>query len=70
MTEDEIKAELLIINTAIRNIMLVGQEYTTGSGASTRTFKAADIDKLRKYRQSLNRELREVTGCSGVVVGY
>ncbi len=70
MTEEEIKAELLIINTAIMNIMLVGQEYATGSGSSTRTFKAADIDKLRKYRQALNKELRQIMGISGTVVGF
>ena len=70
MTEDEINAELLIINTAIRNIMLVGQEYETGSGSSRRVFKATDIDKLRKYRQELNRELKQLTGLSGVVVGF
>ncbi len=69
-TTEKITAELEIITTAITNIMLTGQEYTTGSGASTRTFKMAGLPELRKYRVELENKLKGSTGKSGMLLGF
>ena len=70
MAEQEILDEIAVVNTAIRNIMLTGQEYTIKSEGSERTFKAADIDKLRSWRNELNQQLQDEQGTSGILVGF
>jgi hypothetical protein len=70
MTTEEIENELEIVSEAIRNIMLTGQEYTTGSGASSRTFKAASLADLRVYRVDLENKLKGSEGQSGMLLGY
>ena len=45
--------------------MKAGQEYVVGTGASSRTFKMADIDKLRNYRRELQRDLAIEQDCGG-----
>ena len=69
-TEAEYTEEISIVSTAIRNLIRTGQEYEIGSGNSRRTFEHADIDKLIKYRNSLNMELKTFNGVSGMQVGF
>lgn len=69
-TATEIQADIDIFREAIRNIALTGQKYEIGSGPSKRVFEAADLDKLRDYLASLENELANVNGTSGVLVGF
>ena len=69
-TEEEITAELEIITTAITNILLTGQKYQTGSGASTRVFEAANLSNLRQYRVELENKLKGAQGQSGMLLGF
>ena len=69
MTEDEILAEIAIVQTAITNISLTGQRYVVGTGASRREFEA-DLNKLRAYKTQLYNDLREVQQTSGLQVGF
>ena len=69
MTEDEILAEIAIVQTAITNIMLTGQRYVVGTGSSRREFEA-DLNKLRAYKTQLYNDLREVQQTSGLQVGF
>lgn len=70
MTKEEITAKINLYETAIDNILLTGQEYVVGTGSSARTFKAADISKLEKRVDNLYKKREELTGCSGIVVGF
>ena len=70
MTELEIQAEIIIVETAIRNIMLTGQSYTIGTGPSSRTFSAASLKDLREYLNSLKNNLSAVQGDSGILAGF
>lgn len=70
MTEDELTAEIAIVSIAITNILKTGQEYAIGSGPSSRTFKAAEIDSLRNYRTELQLQLQTVQGKGGLALGF
>ena len=70
MTEAEITAELAIVTTAIENLLQTGQRYEIGSGASRRVFEMADLQKLRDLRYSLDQDLLNVQGASGLVLGF
>ena len=70
MTETEIQAEIIIVETAIRNIMLTGQSYTVGTGPSSRTFTAANLNDIRNYLSALKNDLLAVQGDSGVLAGF
>lgn len=70
MTEAEITAELAIVTTAIENLLQTGQRYEIGSGASRRVFEMADLQKLRDLRYSLDQDLLNVQGTSGLVLGF
>ena len=69
-TEEEIKAELEIVCTAITHIMLTGQKYETGSGASKRVFENAALSELRSYRVELENKLKGTQGQSGMLLGF
>lgn len=69
-TATEIQADIDIFRTAIRNIALTGQRYEIGTGPSKRIFEAADLDNLKGYLADLERELDDVNGNSGVLVGF
>lgn len=70
MTEAEITTEIAIVQTAITNLLLTGQEYEVGTGSSRRKFVVADLKELRSYKTELNNQLREVQQTSGVQVGF
>jgi len=70
MTEAEITVELGIISSAITNIALTGQRYEIGTGPSKRVFEAADLNDLISYRSSLENQLKDATGNSGMSVGF
>ena len=69
-TATEIQADIDIFRIAIRNIALTGQRYEIGTGPSKRVFEAADLDILKGYLADLERELDDVNGNSGVLVGF
>lgn len=68
-TAADIKEEIAIFRTAIKNIALTGESYTIGSGASSRTFTAADIDKLKSHLFDLQTELSSIND-DGILVGF
>ncbi len=70
MTEEEITAELALVNTAISNLLKTGKKYEIGSGSSKRVFEMSDLDELRAYRSELTRKLNELDGSSGLVLGF
>jgi len=70
MTESEIQALISQVDTAMTNILLTGQEYTINTNGSSRTFKAADLDKLRSWRFELNQMLQDEQETSGILVGF
>ena len=65
----EIEAELVIVKAAITHLVRGGQQYMIQSGGSMRQFMAADLDKLRSYKNELNAELRELNDESGLTLG-
>jgi hypothetical protein len=69
MDEAELTAEIAVVSTAITHIMKAGQEYTIDSGGSSRRFRAADLNDLKRYRQELYAELRTIQGTSGLQLG-
>jgi hypothetical protein len=44
MSEQELLDEIELISTAIRKVLLVGEEYEVGTGQSKRTFIFAVLD--------------------------
>jgi hypothetical protein len=71
MSEQELLDEIELISTAIRKVLLVGEEYEVGTGQSKRTFKFAELDKLREYRTSLQSDLVAIqNGGRGSVWGF
>lgn len=69
MTEDEINAEIIIVQTAITNIIQTGERYVIGTGPSRREFEA-DLDKWRNYLNSLKQDLQAAQYNDGVQVGF
>jgi hypothetical protein len=65
----EIDAELTIVNNAITHLLQGGQQYMIQTGASMRQFMAADLDKLRSYRNELRAEKRELNDEAGLTLG-
>lgn len=70
LTATQIQTKIDAYETAIENILLTGQEYEIGSGASKRVFKMADIDKLQSLVDRLYMKLDEVNETSGAQVGF
>ena len=68
-TVEEIEAEIAIVSAAITALMQGGQQYMIQTGASMRQFMAADIDKLRDYRNELKAQLRSLEGLDGLTIG-
>ena len=69
-TAEQIQAKIDAYELAIENILLTGQKYEIGSGASKRTFEATDIEKLENYVSKLYLKLSEVNCTSGTQVGF
>lgn len=70
MTEEEVRAELALVNTAILNILKTGKRYVIESGPSRREFEAEKLDEYRNLRAELERRLTSFTGYSGFVGGF
>lgn len=70
LTATQIQTKIDLYEDAIDNILLTGQRYEIGSGASKRVFEAADIDKLQSLVDRLYMKLDEVSETSGSQVGF
>ena len=70
MTEAAITAELAIVTTAIENLLKTGKRYEIISGSSRRVFEMEDLKDLRDLRYSLEQDLLNVQGTSGLVLGF
>ena len=70
MTEDEITEEIILVTTAIHNLLKTGLKYEIGTGSSRRIFEMSDLKDLRLMRTSLSQKLRAIQGESGLVLGF
>jgi hypothetical protein len=70
MTEEEILAELAIINQTIKDILQAGEEYETQAVGSRRRTRFSSLDELKKQRSYLLQDLESVRGNSGVVTQF
>lgn len=73
MTDEELKeqleTELSELNSAISAIRKAGQGYMITSGGSTRQVTMADYDKLLAHRSEVRRQIKELDGEAGMVLG-
>lgn len=70
MTEEEILAEIAIINQTIQDVLQAGEEYETQAVGSRRRTKMPSLDSLRKQRAYLYQDLESVRGYGGVVTSF
>ena len=70
MTETQIQTAITETETAISNMLKVGQEYEVGTGASRRRFIQADLDILETRLFKLESKLSEIQGNSGTLLGF
>jgi hypothetical protein len=70
MTEDEIQAEIDLVNIAISDVLQTGRVYEVKNPASSRKFEGFSLQDLRDHRDSLYNKLDELSGNSGVIIGF
>ena len=69
-TAAEIQVKIDSVNAGIEKILILGQEYEIWTNGSKRVFKAANIKELRDYLNYLESRLDDLSGDSGILVGF
>ena len=70
MTEDEINAELILVNSAISRILQLGEEYEIDSSSSKRKSRSSTLADLKIHRSDLLQQLQGIIGNSGLSLTF
>ena len=67
-TVTEIEADIVLVDSAIRRILLLGAETENDSGGSKRKNREAELNDMRKLKKDLEQELSAVKRGGGGLI--